>query len=195
MTSTLAAGSRAMVATYSGDSNYYGSASTTLSQVVASPQLHVSSNLFWIIIKDGQQGTVQLRVSATGPVASAVTFTCSGLPADAGCTFSPFTVTSLPATVSMRISTTKSDARLQWTNQPRWAAIALLLPGLLLLPVGPRKRKRAIWLIAGLAVLLAFSVSGCGSSSGGGRTYGVVVTASAADVMSDSTMISVSVNE
>jgi hypothetical protein len=94
----------------------------------------------------------------------------------------------------MTINTTSSDARLRRPHGSPWAALALLLPGLLLLPAGKDNRRRAARLASGVLLLLAFSVAGCGSSgSGSGNTYSVVVSASATGATSSTTTISVTV--
>jgi hypothetical protein len=100
----------------------------------------------------------------------------------------------------MTISTTTADARLKRSHGLPWAYFALMLPGLLLLPAGKSIRKRALWLAAGVVLLLTFMVAGCsssgsGGSSGGSQNYSVVVTASATGAASGNTTISVTVTK
>jgi hypothetical protein len=72
---------------------------------------------------------------------------------------------------------------------------ALMLPGLLLIPAGSRTvRRRAMWLLGGLLLLLTLSVTGCGSASTA-MLYQVTVTGTAPDGASGSTSIAVQVHK
>ncbi|MGA3213368.1 MAG: Ig-like domain-containing protein, partial [Terriglobales bacterium] len=167
-TTFSAVGTYSIVATYSGDSNNLGSTSAALAQVVnaatTTPQLDLTASPTSLSVVGGQDGTVKLTVSTTGTLTSSVTFACSGLPSDASCTFSPSSVSgaSLPASVTMTISTTTADAQMRKPMDTSWAIIAMLLPGLLVLPGRTRKIKmrrlrKADWMLLGVLVLLAVS--------------------------------------
>jgi uncharacterized repeat protein (TIGR03803 family) len=162
------------------------------------PQLEITASTSSISIVGGQQGTVQLTVNVTAGTPDAASLTCTGLPPGASCSFSPPSVTAYPTTVNLTISTAANDAGLRPSHPSRWAAIALMLPGLLLLPVGQRRRQRAVGLLAGVVLLLIFSLAGCGGSgssagAGGSQNYIVVVTASAAGIASGTTTINLTV--
>jgi hypothetical protein len=164
------------VAAYSGDANNAGSASAALAQVVNSvvvtPTLDLTANPTSISIVGGQEGMVTVAVSASGAVASTVTFTCTGLPADSTCTFSPASLSgaTLPATVTMTIQTTAADALLRQHRLAWQATFALILPGLLILPagIGGRRRKFALLLLLGVLTLMVLSFAGCCGAAGGG---------------------------
>jgi uncharacterized repeat protein (TIGR03803 family) len=199
-TTSLGVGTDTIVATYSGDSNYAGSTSAPLLQVVnpaVLPQLQLSTSDNNVGITAGQAGSVTLMVSASAAVSSLVTFSCSGLPADATCSFSPASVTSLPATVTMTVSTTVEDARL-WRRFGGWQILGLMLPGMLLLAPKRRHVRRAPRILAkrGLAAVFLFltvGLSGCGSGSF--QSYVVTVTASSPGAISGATGLVVTVTK
>ncbi|MGA3213771.1 MAG: hypothetical protein ABSD20_20890, partial [Terriglobales bacterium] len=87
---------------------------------------------------------------------------------------SPATVTASGASATVTIATTSSNASLH-RGGGVWM-FALMLPGLLLIPAGSRTvRRRAMWLLAGVLLLLTLSVAGCGGTSKG-VLYQVTVT-------------------
>jgi hypothetical protein len=211
-TSSLAVGTNTIVAAYSGDSNYSGS-SGTFSQVVnaaAAAVLHLAPTPATLTAVGGQPANYSLAVSATGTVTAPVTFTCTGLPSDASCAFSPSTVPvgGLPATVAMTVSTTLADARLRTPrdSSSSLAFFAVMLPGLLLLPGGVRKvrlrrLRKADWLLIGLLILMAVSWVGCCGTAGGGvvgpaqKTYTVTIAASASGATSGTATVTLTVTQ
>jgi hypothetical protein len=208
----LPVGTDAIVATYSGDSNYTGS-SGDLSQVVnaaVAAVLHLVPTPTTLTVVGGQKGTYSLLVSATGTVTAPVTFACTGLPSDSSCAFSPATIPvgGLPGTVAMIVSTTTADARVRnrRDSSSSSAFLALMLPGLLLLPGGVsairmRRLRKADWLLLGLLVLMAMSWVGCCGTAGGGvvgvvqKTYAIAVTASAAGATPATAAVDITVTQ
>jgi hypothetical protein len=155
-----------------------------------------------VTITAGQQGTVQLNLSANADVAgSAVTMACSGLPSGASCKFSPITspITTSATVVTMTITTSTADAKMMLlkTHGSSSTMFAFILPGIVLLPIsasGMRRRREC--LLRGLALLVMTALMGCGGGSGGSgsstatpasQNYSVTVTASAPNVNSGTT--------
>jgi hypothetical protein len=109
--------------------------------------------------------------------ALAVTYTCSGLPTESNCIFSPGTMntsTTQSTTLTLTIQTTPPTARLQrpMDRGPR-IFYATLLPGLfgIVLTLSVRKRSWGATRILALVIGLGFStlwMASCGGTSGGG---------------------------
>jgi hypothetical protein len=139
------------------------------------------------IISSGQ-GTVTLTVTPQNGFKSAVSFTCSGLPAGAACKFSPITVTptSGAATTTLTISSAAQSAALSSgsTNRAPEIAVALLI-GL----YGLRRRRKllapAVFLGLGLGLNLLTACGGSGGNSSAG-TGGSTPTVSAVTVTATS---------
>jgi len=198
----LGVGTNSVVACFGGDgANDAPSTSPATSVTVAQTTLTVAPTPTSLTIAGGQQGTVTLAVSANAAIPTAVTFACSGLPANGSCTFSPVTSLPSPANVTMTINTAAGSAAL--IRPARGSSLGMLglfvLPGILLLPVAAGAiRRRRNWLWCGLALLLVVSWVGCGSGSsngggGGSQTYTVTVTASATNVTQATTSIQLTV--
>jgi hypothetical protein len=87
----------------------------------------------------------------------------------------------LPANVSLTITTSSTMSRKIAGRNLLWMS-ALLLPGLLLMPLAKGGRRRIVGLLVGMLLLLIFAAMGCG---GGTPTraspshYMVTVTATA----------------
>ncbi|MGB8864085.1 MAG: YncE family protein, partial [Candidatus Sulfotelmatobacter sp.] len=154
-------------------------------------------------ITAGQSGTITLTVMPLGSFTSPISFSCTGLPALAGCTFTPASVTpnSSDVTTTLTITTAAPTASLAppfgRRSSPLYA-IWLVVPAMLLGPVGmavPKRRKLLSYsivflLVSGCLLQVACnSASNSGSGSGGGGgggtggtpagTYTVTVTGAA----------------
>lgn len=88
----LAAGTHAILATYSGDTNYAASSSSVASVVVSAvptPDYSLSLSNAALSIAPGASGSVTVTVVANNGFKQALGLSCSGLPAGGTCTFSP----------------------------------------------------------------------------------------------------------
>ncbi len=139
------------------------------------PSFAVSASPTSLTIKAGQSGTATLTVTPENGFDSVVSFACSGLPAEASCSFSPQTVTpsggnSDVTTITITTTAPTSSALLRAGRGPQ-TAYALLLPMLTLGLVGAARgeRTRCGMRLLGLLVLLglALALASCGSSGGG----------------------------
>jgi uncharacterized repeat protein (TIGR03803 family) len=161
--------------TNSGGPNSYG---TVFKLAPPVPAITVSVSPTSLTIKAGQSGTATLTVTPSNGFNSAVSFTCSGLPLEASCSFSPPTVTPSggnPATTTITISTTAPSAALRRAGRGPQLAYAWLLPVLGLVGAALGKGARRGLRLPGLLVLLGLvlalaSCGGSGSSGGGGNT-------------------------
>jgi trimeric autotransporter adhesin len=206
---SLSPGTHSIVASYQGAPNFNASTSGALGITIYAQQLYIRAMGAPPPIYPAGQGTVQLVVSASGPVA-AVTLSCSGLPVGATCTFSPATVTNLPTTVVMTITASTmvagmhggpnhsvSEKLLAGAHLATYS-LALLLPGIWFIPgaYSFRRRLKATWLFCGLVVLFCLSFAGCSghtSSSRVQQVFTVNVTATANGATQGSTNIQVTI--
>jgi DNA-binding beta-propeller fold protein YncE len=137
-------------------------------------------------ITAGQSGTVTIWVDPLGSFTSPISFSCTGLPALAGCTFNPASVTPNSSNVNttLTITTAAPTASLAppfgRRSSPLYATW-LVLPAILLGTVGmavPKRRKLLsyciVFLLASgcLLQVACSSASNSGSSGGGGGTGG-----------------------
>jgi hypothetical protein len=166
---------------------------------ITPPQLQFTGNIPSVTVTAGSSASVALSVQATAN-ASNVTFTCSGLPTGAQCSFSPasFTATTQPAAVTLTIGTSSSVAMLRGGGLPR--LFAVVFPGLLLLPCsafGVRKRYRSF--LVGFLLVLTLGLAGCGGSSAAQTPAQpvhatVTLTAAAAGATSATTQLQLTIN-
>jgi YVTN family beta-propeller protein len=188
---------------YVGNCGCTGNGSPIGSVTVISdpPEFTVVPSLSSATVTAGQSGTFTLTVTPQGSFTNPISFTCSGLPALAGCAFSPASVTpnSSIVTTTLTITTAAPTASLAppfgRRSSPLYA-IWLVLPAMLLGTVGlaaPKCRKLLSYsivflLVSGCLLQVACngaSNSGSGGGGGGGTggtpagTYTVTVTGTA----------------
>jgi hypothetical protein len=92
-------------------------------------------------------------------------FACGTLPANVLCLFNPATETlnGITGTTTVEISTGKATAQ---STDPAMGRIFPLVCGLVLLPLGWKRHRKAL-LLAAMLSILAGGVSSCTSSGGG----------------------------
>jgi hypothetical protein len=123
----------------------------------------------------GQAGQYELFVnSVAAPFTNPVSFSCSGLPAGAACSFSPATVTpnNSQAIVVLSVTTPKTLAALRSPATPTQAQLmlALLLPGTVIAISGSVRSRKNVFvalLIVVLALVILMPACGGGGSSSG----------------------------
>lgn len=192
-TSTLAAGNHSITAVYGGDSGDLTSTSSAVSITVSTPlpaDFTLSVSPASASVTAGTPATTTVTVTPVNGFNAATTFTCSNLPANSICSFSPPTVTPNGTAASTTTMTIQSNVK-----------AAVVLAGssltLLLIPiVGRRNRKRSSLLLVSLSMLLAtlatVAMSACGGTSGASNktpagTYSVTVTATSGSLTHSST--------
>ena len=178
-----AAGSRQIVASYSGDANFMPSAATASVTVSAMPDFALSAAGGGTsqTVLAGAIATYSFTVAASpAPFTGAVSMSVSGLPAGVTAAFSPTQVVPGTGTtqVTLSLQTSASMVRNDGLRRGRVALWALLL-----LPFGiialRRRRWRAL-IPACVVVLMLTSAIGCGdrslsAASQANQTYNLTV--------------------
>ena len=178
-------------------SGYTNSAVATASYTITlSSDYQLSVNPATLSVVAGQSGTAIFTVTPVNGFNSPVTFSCSGLPAGAMCTFNPTSVrpNGNPVTSTLTVSTTAPSAALRgpWPGTLRPIdALFLSCAGMTLIVLSRRKTVRRIVAPVGVGAVLTLMIilPSCGSSgstsTGGGSggtppgTSAVTVSAAA----------------
>jgi hypothetical protein len=177
----LSPGPHSLLAIYKGDAAHLGSVSQSVgahAQSASTPNFTVSVTPATLSLKPGQSGTVVASVipqnssALTAPMF--VTLTCSGLPDEAACTFTPENVeiapnATAPIPSSMVISTqfgSQGQARLAPHSRSNPVAWAFLLPGAFSLGGLAWAARRRAWLsrlslLALLGVVTVLGATAC----------------------------------
>ncbi len=117
-TTALPVGSASVSAAYPGSSSFAASASSAVTVVVNAPpppDFSIAASPATLTVAQGASGTSTITIAPLNGFNAAVTFSCSGLPNAASCTFSPTTVTpngTQAITTSMTVTTTAASASL-----------------------------------------------------------------------------------
>jgi len=154
----LAAGDHSLTATYSGDPSHRASVSAATSvqaQATTTPDFEISVAPTTLTLTPGQSGTV---VASVAPVNSSaltapmfVTLSCSGLPDESSCVFTPENVEILPnatapLTSNMLVITQLASSASLDRPRSNGLALAVLLPGALTLGGVAFSFRRRPWL-------------------------------------------------
>ncbi|MGC2247064.1 MAG: protease pro-enzyme activation domain-containing protein [Terriglobales bacterium] len=187
-TSALKAGSHSITAVYSGDSNNASSTSPPLTQVVNEQDFSFSGS-----VSDpppaspGQTTVTSMTIQAVGSSTflDTVTYSCSGLPTGATCSFNPTSGTIVngtasPQTVAITVTTSGPFAgqagggvvhgtRRRAQNQAPllWFTLTVPLAGIVFVGLGGRKISSG-YKIAGLCLILVLGgfLVACGGGGG-----------------------------
>jgi hypothetical protein len=175
------------------DSALSGSQTVSLTGSASVSDFSLSSSVDDATVKAGATATFALTVApVSGSFTKAVSFSCSGLPGGATCSFSPATVTpgtkstAVTLTISTAAPTAEMASALPTPNRPA-TAVLIQIQGLGLFGMvvaGSRKRSKRVMIFILLALLVVgmLCMSGCAGGtgiappSGSGTTYNVTVT-------------------
>jgi Bacterial Ig-like domain (group 3)/FG-GAP-like repeat len=191
------AGNQIITAEYGGDANDAAS-SGTVNQAVEAPVTvgGGSGGSTALTVTSGQSVTTLVSVAGTAGFSGTVSFSCTGLPANAACTFSPASVAvsgTAAATTTLTVSTAAATTASTRDGAPLRAmtVVACGLPLLGLLTLLSVARGRRMLLCLGFVLFASMmSLTGCGGgqsaqSSGtktapGSYSFNVVATSGAA---------------
>jgi hypothetical protein len=153
---------------YSGDSNYIGGTGNDIQIGVPGFSIFPVSN--GVIVSAGQTQQLAFNINAlfgfTGTVGN---FTCSGLPADATCSFNPTQVVTSGTTMLTITTAALGQASQRASSElPKrlWLVEAGVLIGVCL--IGIPKRRRQAGIVAFIYVLVLLPSCGGGAGVGGG---------------------------
>jgi Beta-propeller repeat len=131
--------------------------------VGVTPDFSVTSGEASLSVPRGSTGSTTLTITPAGGFNSAVSFSCSGLPSEAACSFSPSTATPAggAVTTTLTISTTAPKSSLSRAGWPALGGVAVAL-----FLFWRRRQFRAV-VMAGvvLMAMAGFGIAGCGGSS------------------------------
>lgn len=168
ITQTLAAGSYSIYATYAGNLFLLPSQSQAVQLQSVIPTFSVTPTQAGTSIGQGQTAINAFTITTAGSYTGTLTFACSGLPANATCTFSPSSLTVANEaydTVTLNISTVGAMSAAvppAPLGKHSATALALLVPGGAVLLFAVRRRKHAAWFVLVLAAALGITgLSGC----------------------------------
>lgn len=119
-------------------------------------------------VASGQTASYTLAITPIDGSQGSFTFQCGALPANALCLFNPgseMVSAGASGNVTLQISTGQSGSSARSVVPIGWQVVPLVC-GLVLLPLGWRRRRKALLLVA-LGAILAGGVSSCTSSGGG----------------------------
>jgi hypothetical protein len=193
-TTSLAVGTHSLTASYGGATNFSASTSTAVTLTVtsgATGDFTVGVSPSTATVTAGASAAIKVSITPSGGFNQAVSFACSGLPANSTCSFSPATVTpsgTAAATTTMTIATDVKTSSLQHPGSWEpvspgivWSVALFGLGGLLSSRRRWRHSMRGLQLLCVMAML--FHLLGCGGSSSDNKTPGgtstVTITASA----------------
>jgi hypothetical protein len=213
-TTALALGTHSITAAFQANTNFTAS-SATLTQVMTAPtgSFTISASPATQFIKGAGATVYQVTLTSVGAFAGQINLTCSGLPADATCSFAsnPTLTAGATATVAMTVNTTVADAQLRKPalrnfNPADFAPITAAavfpveLTGLGIFFAGLRRRKKLGTQKMRLLAIILFSLgilglTGCGCPSTVFQTYTINITATSvsftAPAQSTSVLLSV----
>jgi subtilase family serine protease len=193
--SALKAGNHTITATYEGDSNF--APSTSAAATLGVQDFQIAANPTTITVSaPGQSGTTTLTITQLGGFSQTLSYSCSGLPSEATCAFTPASATTETVTVQTRAP----SARLYKNPSGRSSGLfyALLLPGFLGLVLSAGKRTRTLRGVRPLSLIAVLALStlwmpACGGGSSTPRDPGTPTGNSAATVMAAAGSLSHSV--
>lgn len=185
-TNSLTAGTHSLTAIYSGGGEFAGSTSAVLAQMVTAPAFTLSANPASATVAAGQRASTTITFAPVGGFTGTIAFTCSGLPREAACDFSPASLTadgSNTSTITMLSITTNGSPSTSAALAPppgagSWPLLAgiFFIPGLLAFFV--RERRSRLGVILLLLAAAGWSAVGCGSTPQvAPGSYQVAVTA------------------
>jgi subtilase family serine protease len=190
--SSLPLGTHTFTVFYSGDDTY-SSATSSLQTVVVAPPPNFTISLTPSAVSGSRLAgipSVQVTLTPINLFTQPIAFSCSGLPADTACVFSPPSVilsglSPATDTLSFVLDTGVSQNNGRAGKLPFSGAFVSLAALLLFIPLRRRRSIRAS-LVSFCALTLLFALSGCGSGYRSGLsptgTFNVTVTASSAGV-------------
>ncbi len=160
------------------------------------PDFSVTANPSSLTVTGGQNGTFSIYVTPSGGFSAATSFTCSGLPSGATCSFSPATVTPSTGIAKTTVTVTTLAAAAMQDKSRTVFPFTVLAVGLFCLGLKKRWPAQVICLLTIWALGLSL-ISGCGGGTSSSMpvttTSNMTVTATSG-ILQHSTTLSLTVN-
>jgi subtilase family serine protease len=180
-TSTLPVGTDSISAQYSGDANYAASTAVGVLgvNVTAGPDFNITFAPATVTVSSpGASATTAVTVTGSNGYNGAINFSaasCSGLPSESACSFSPATVSG-SGTTMLTVSTTAPGSLIPLSRHidiGGWRTAAgtmrlLLICAVLFALVIHARRRRWNFITTGITLTLLIVIAACGGSGGGG---------------------------
>jgi hypothetical protein len=179
-----------ITAVYQGNANYSSSTSAVLNETINAGDFSIAVKPGAASVYTGKAASVQLGITPLQGFNQPLALTCSGLPVNATCTFSPTSLPQGQGAANLVIQTTAphraATARVSGAAAILGALILLLLPGW--------RRRRGILLglsLLLLAVGVPLAITGCASTNPitGGTPPGIYQVSVAASTTGTGTTI------
>ena len=198
-TGSLSVGSHSITAAYGGDADNAPSSSSALTISITAPSLQLSANPASLTIVQGSSGSTTITATPVGAYTGSVTFSCSGLPANSSCTFTPASLSftgSPNETAQTSVLTITTDVATAAQSKPRTRrqsggvsrvqSLSVLLVSLFMV-IRKRRAIRSlnVVLFALVGATLLF-VSSCGGGGSGGSKTPVTPVGTSTVVISTS---------
>jgi hypothetical protein len=177
-----------ITAMYGGDADFSGSTSAVFKETIVAPDFTISVSPGAATLYTGEVAAVTVSVTSLQGFNQPLALTCTGLPANATCSFSPASLTDGQGAAQLTIQTAAPHQAGAGSESGFVSGSTAVLGALTLLLLPGWKRRRRF--LAGLSVVLlaigvGMGMAGCGSPNPitGGTppgTYQVAVTATAA---------------
>jgi Bacterial Ig-like domain (group 3)/Beta-propeller repeat len=189
-TTTLPVGADSITAQYAGGAVFAGSTSSAVTVTVGNPSFSLALSAPSITVASGSSGSTTITATPSFGFGAAITFACSGLPANSTCSFSPASVTptaGAAATTNLTIATGVTPAAsVRHAGLEGNGLISEIIAAFILVPWGilMSRRRGSLERTARLFLLLLAAgtiamIASCGgsSSNGGGGGSGPVTPA------------------
>jgi hypothetical protein len=166
----ISVGSCTITAAQAGNANINAAASVPQSFAITSDDFGIAPTLPSVTVTAGQSITEHISVTPNPSTSTALTFSCSGLPAKSTCTFAPNPVPpgSTPTDVVMTITTTASTTaalRRPRTIYAAWLGFASMgLVGVVVIGASRKGRRKAA-ILGAFALMMVLLTLGCGGGS------------------------------
>jgi hypothetical protein len=164
-------GACTVTAAQAGNANFNPAASVSQSfLIIAGDDFAIVPTLPSVTVVAGQSATQHIAITPSPATVTALSFSCSGLPAKTSCSFSPNPVLPglFPTDVVMTITTTASTTAA--LERPRtlyagWLAFTSMgLVGVVLMG-GYRKGRKKVGTVSAMALMMVLLAVGCGGRS------------------------------
>jgi hypothetical protein len=175
-TTALPAGTDAVTAVYSGDSNFNSTvtpAAVTVTVSALTPNISFATpSPTSLTLNPGESGIVTLSLTGNATFSGTVAFTCTGAPSESSCTVNPASlalVAGQTSNVSVVVTTTAPNDYSEAANHtPKWGGVAggVSVAGLLIV-VLPKRRRRifAALLLVLIGIFATTALTGCSQSN------------------------------